>query len=76
MDWYFLLNEEENYEPHYVLGTPDPNRLHGSGVTVRSVAFTVPSPVQTVDGIHAATFVNKACLWVCHSTLLLDDDVA
>ncbi len=61
MDWFFLLNEEGAYDPHHALGEPDQTLLSGGA---RSVVFNVPSPVQTVDGVHAATFLDGACLWV------------
>ena len=61
MDWFFLLNEEKQYEKHMVLGDADDNQLHWS---TRDVEFPSISPVQTMDGIYSARFVNLACLVV------------
>lgn len=66
MDWFFLLNEEKQYEKHMVLGDADDNQLHWS---TRDVEFPNISPVQTMDGIHSARFVNLACLVVINMYL-------
>ncbi len=64
MDWFFLINEEKRFEVHPELGSADLDELYSG---TRNVAFPGTSPVQTIDGIHSMTFLNKACIVVCNT---------